>query len=411
MTDRKADSSSPAPGARIERMQRALREAQIDGWLFYDFRQSDPLAYRILGLDERRFGTRRWFYFLPAEGEPTRIVHAIERGHLDLLPGRKLVYLPWQQLHGHLRDTLAGRRRIAMQYSPNNDIPYVSRVDAGTVELVRSAGVEVVSSAELVARFEAVWSPEQLRTHQLAAPMMRAIVDETFGEIARSVGSRGSTTERQVQQFILSCFASRGLITDHPPIVAVNANSANPHYAPTEQIFLPIKHDDFVLIDLWAKLKDHPDSVYVDITWTGFVSDRVPERQESIFQIVRAARDRAAAFVQESVRAGNLIHGWEIDDVCRAVIREAGYGNRFLHRTGHSIDREVHGSGTHIDNLETRDHRTILPSTCFSIEPGIYLEGEFGVRSEVDVYVSETDAAVTGQPIQTRVVPILADRK
>lgn len=408
MTTAKTPLQARDAAVSIEKLQAALRQARLDGWLFYDFRQSDPLAYRILGLDESRFGTRRWFYFLPAEGEPVRIVHSIERGHLDALPGRKLVYLPWQQLHQHLRETLSGARRIAMQYSPNNDIPYVSRVDAGTIELIRSFGAEVVSSAELVARFEAVWTPEQWRTHQRVAPVMRRIVDDTFCEIRRLIEARGSTHEYQIQQFMMTLFDREGLTTDHPPIVAVNANSADPHYAPTEAMQQPIRRDDFVLIDLWSKLRDRPDAVYVDITWTGYVGDRVPARYEEIFQIVRAARDGAADFVQRAVREGRVIHGWEVDDVCRGMIRDAGYADRFIHRTGHSIDREVHGSGSHIDNLETRDFRAILPNTCFSIEPGIYLEGEFGVRSEIDVYISATEAIITGQPIQTTVIPILA---
>jgi Xaa-Pro aminopeptidase len=392
----------------IETMQQALTEAGIGGWLFYDFRQSDPLAYRILGLDETIFGTRRWFYFVPAEGEPVKIVHSIERGHLDSLPGKKLVYLPWQQLHEHLRQTLQQRGAIAMQYSPNNDIPYVSRVDGGTLELIRRFGVEVVTSANLVQRFEAVWTQDQWRTHQVAAAKMRRIIDEAFAEIARRITRDIATTEYEIQQFLVSLFDRDGLIADHPPIVAVNANAANPHYGPTSDYSLPIRQNDFVLIDYWARLRDDPEAVYVDYTWTGFVGERVPDRYTHIFDIVRDARDGAIEFVRDAVGAGRSFHGWEVDEVARGVIRAAGYGDQFIHRTGHSIGKEVHGNGANIDNLETRDNRLIVPHTAFSIEPGIYLEGDFGVRSEVDVFVTEDEVIVTAEPIQTAVVPILA---
>jgi Xaa-Pro aminopeptidase len=391
----------------IARIQEALRKADLDGWLFYDFRHSDPLAYRILKLDPHRLATRRWFYFIPTVGEPVKIVHAIEPEQLDTLPGKKLIYLPWSQLHDHLHRLLQGCRRIAMQYSPDNDIPYISRVDAGTIELLRRCGVEIVSSADLVQHFEAVWSEEQLQTHLRAEPKMRRIVDETFTEIARRVTSGQPTNEYDIQQFILRCFEREGLVTDHPPIVAADAHSANPHYSPTPDSAWPIREGTFVLIDLWAKLRDVPRAVYVDITWTGFVGDVVPDRYARVFRIVREARDRAIEFVREAVRAQRPLHGWEVDEVARDVIRRAGLGDFFIHRTGHSIGEDVHGAGANIDNLETRDTRRILPHTCFSIEPGVYLEGEFGVRSEVNVYVDDTDVIVTARPIQTEVVPIL----
>jgi Xaa-Pro dipeptidase len=391
----------------IARIQAALHKADLDGWLFYDFRHSDPLAYRILKLDPHRLATRRWFYFIPTVGEPVKIVHAIEPEQLDTLPGKKLIYLPWSQLHDHLHRLLQGCRRIAMQYSPDNDIPYISRVDAGTIELLRRCGVEIVSSADLVQHFEAVWSEEQLQTHLRAEPKMRRIVDETFTEIARRVISGQPTNEYDIQQFILRCFEREGLVTDHPPIVAADAHSANPHYSPTPDSAWPIREGTFVLIDLWAKLRDVPRAVYVDITWTGFVGDVVPDRYARVFRIVREARDRAIEFVREAVRAQRPLHGWEVDEVARDVIRRAGLGDFFIHRTGHSIGEDVHGAGANIDNLETRDTRRILPHTCFSIEPGVYLEGEFGVRSEVNVYVDDTDVIVTARPIQTEVVPIL----
>ncbi|MDW8240313.1 MAG: M24 family metallopeptidase [Acidobacteriota bacterium] len=392
----------------VTMIQQALQAEGIGGWLFYDFRQSDPLAYRILRLDETKFGTRRWFYFVPAEGEPVKIVHSIEREYLDSLPGKKRIYLPWQQLHEYLRETVGPHKTIAMQYSPNNDIPYVSRVDAGTVELLRSFGVEVVTSANLVQRFEAVWSDSQLQTHYTAARIMRQIIDQAFAEIGRRITSDVPTTEYEIQQFIVSLFEQHGLTADHPPIVAVNAHAANPHYGPTAEHSWPIQRGDFVLIDYWAKLKADPEAVYTDYTWTGYVGERVPERYTHIFNIVRDARDAAIAFVRDCVQAGRAFHGWEVDDVARAVIRQAGYGDQFIHRTGHSIGKEVHGNGANIDNLETRDNRLIVPRTAFSIEPGIYLQGDFGVRSEVDVYVTESEVVVTAEPIQTAVVPILA---
>jgi Xaa-Pro aminopeptidase len=403
MQDAKADGKTA-----VEAIQKALKQAGMEGWLFYDFRQSDPLAYRILRLDETKLGTRRWFYFVPADGEPVKIVHSIEREQLDALPGKKLVYLPWQQLHEYLRQTLSQCRAIAMQYSPNNDIPYVSRVDGGTIELIRGLGVEVVTSANLVQQFEAVWTEAQLQTHYAAAVKMRRIIDEAFAEIARRIKHHIPTTEYEIQQFIMSLFERDGLVADHPPIVAVNANAANPHYGPTSEYSLPIKRNDFVLIDYWARLKADPDSVYTDYTWTGFVGEQVPERYTHIFNIVRDARDAAIQFVRDAVAAGRRLHGWEIDEASRGVIREAGCGDQFIHRTGHSIGKEVHGNGANIDNLETRDHRLIVPRTAFSIEPGIYLEGDFGVRSEVDVYVTENEVIVTAEPIQTAVVPILA---
>ncbi|HKR02708.1 MAG TPA: M24 family metallopeptidase [Pyrinomonadaceae bacterium] len=419
-----------SPAERVEAIQAALREAKLDGWLFYDFRGSDPLAYRILKLDVRGITTRRWFYYIPATGEPVKLVHSIERDKLDRLPGRKLIYLPWEQLHQFLRETLTagstgggglvhtqrgkmrvyyrrGPGRIAMQYSPNNDIPYMSRVDAGTIELIRSFGVEPVTSADLVQQFEAAWTPAQLQMHNEASDKIHRIIMQAFDEIARRIRAGEPTTEYDIQQFMVRRYAEEGLESDNePPIVAVNANAANPHYEPTRDINQPIRRGDFVLFDVWAKLK-RPGSVYTDQTWTGYVGESVPEEYTRIFNIVREARDSAVKFVQENMRAGRVIKGADVDDVSRGVIKRAGYGAQFLHRTGHSIGEEVHGNGANIDNLETRDSRRIIPRTTFSIEPGIYLEGKFGVRSEIDVYVSDRDATATGQPIQTEVIPIL----
>jgi len=418
---------------QIAAIQQALRDAGLDGWLFYDFRGSDPLAARILKLDPTRHMTRRWHYLIPAQGTPTKILHKIEPHSLDEVPGESRLYLSWQEQHECLRQTLAslGRQsrrpvrvwgswtagpawmgarapvRIAMQYSPLNAIPYISRVDAGTIELVRSLGAEVVTSADLVHRFEAVWTKDQYASHCEAAAKLRQIVDEAFARVRAEIIRGATFTERDLQQDILARITARGMHTYAPPIAAINAHAADPHYSPPEHGSSPIRRGDLVLIDLWAK-STAPGSMYGDITWTGYVGETVPARHAEIFAIVASARDAAIAFVQQEVRAGRFPRGGDVDDVCRRVIRKAGYADQFLHRTGHSIGEEVHGNGANIDNLETQDGRRLLPHTCFSIEPGIYLPGEFGIRSEVDVYLTETDALVTGIPIQTAIVPILS---
>ena len=390
----------------ITRIQEALVNEGVDGWLFYSFRGSDPIAENVLGLDRSQLTTRRWAYFVPVEGEAQKIVHAIESWALDSLPGRKRVYLRWQALHAQLREAMSGSRRVAMQYSPMNAIPYVSRVDAGTVELVRSFGIEVVSSADLVQRFEAVWTAEQLETHLYAASNLREIVDEAFAEVGRRIRAEVSTDEFGIQEFIWDRFRERGLISSDRPIVAVNAHSADPHYVPTAERTSPIEKGDFLLLDIWAKKPD-AHAVYGDITWTGFVGETSPDRHESIFQIVRNGRDAAIARVEEAHASGAMLHGWEVDDAARESIAAAGYGEQFIHRTGHSIHEEDHGNGANIDNLETRDDRRLLEGTCFSIEPGVYLTGDFGVRSEVDVFLGPDGPIVTGTPIQERVIRIL----
>jgi Xaa-Pro aminopeptidase len=384
----------------LREIQQALRQEGVEGWLFCDFRGSDPLAYSILGLDSTAISTRRWYYFIPAYEEPVGIVSSVEPRRLDTLPGRKRVFLSWQQLHESLAETLHRMRRVAMQNSPGNAIPYISRVDAGTIELIRQLGVEVVSSADLVQRFEAVCTASQWQSHLRAATGVRETVNEAFAYIRQ----HSPVTEYAVQQFILERFAAWGLTTHHPPIVAINAHSADPHFEPTPQDATPIRPGDFVLIDLWAK---EPEGVYADFTWTGFMGNRIPERHREIFTIVRDARDAAIAFIKERIQREQSFYGYEVDAVARKLVTDAGYGNFFVHRTGHSIGEEVHGNGANIDSLETKDERRILPSTCFSIEPGIYLAGEFGVRSEVNVYVTEREAIVTGTPMQTEIVPIL----
>src|SRR2546423_8301315 len=382
-----------SPEERVAEIQAALREAKLDGWLFYDFRHSDPLAYRILKLDEKMFASRRWFYYVPATGEPVKIVQSIEQFKLDSLPGRKVVFRGWQELHARLKEVLGAagkesKRRIAMQYSPMNDIPYISRVDAGTIELVRSFGVELVTSAELVQTFEAVFSPAQHQMHVEASDKMHRIIQEAFDEIARRIRANEPTTEWDIAQFMLRRYKEEGM-EQEPMIVAVNANSANPHYMPTKEKNSPVRRGDFVLIDAATKL-NKPDAVATDQTWTGYVGESVPEEYSRIFNIVREARDSAVDFVRKNIRAAKPIRGAEVDDVSRGVITRAGFGEQFTHRTGHSIRGETHGNGVNIDDFETRDSRRITPGVCFSIEPGIYLEGKFGVRSEIDVYVYDT---------------------
>ena len=400
---------------RVREIQAALKEAGLDGWLFYDFRRSDPLAYRILKLGDRGVTTRRWFYFVPVVGEPVKVVHSIERSRLDSLPGRKIIYRSWQELHAAVGDALSSGglksrrvllRKIAMQYSPNNDIPYVARVDAGTIELVRSTpGVGVVTSADLVQQFEATMTPEGLAMHREAADKLHRIIMEAFGEIARRIRAGEPTSEYDIQQFINRRLTEEGM-TSGGPNVSAGANSANPHYQPDAEHSAPIRRGDFVLFDVSEKLK-RPGAIVADQTWTGYVGETVPEEYVKVFNIVREARDSATEFVRASVRDGRVIHGAEVDDVARGVIKRAGYGEQFTHRTGHSIGEEGHGNGANIDNFETRDSRRIIPRTCFSIEPGIYLEGRFGVRSEINVYVSDKEAEVTGRPIQTEIVAIL----
>lgn len=392
--------------AHIESLQRALQQDKLDGWLFYSFRGSDPIAENILRLDHAKFTTRRWFYFVPATGIPQKIVHAIETGTLDNLPGDKHVYLPWQQLHQLLQQTLAGRKKVAMQYSPLNAIPYVSRVDAGTVELIRGFGVDIVSSADLVQVFEAVWTEEQLQTHLYAAKHMREIVDAVAMEVRRRVQDNVGASEVEIQNFLVEEYDRRDLTAGHPPIVAINAHSADPHYAPNLEDNLPMRKGDFLLVDMWSKRRA-PHAVYDDITWTFFIGESVPSEHQKIFDVVRNGRDAAIKAAQQRYPTGEVLYGWQIDEEARQSIAKAGYGQHFLHRTGHNIHEEVHGNGANIDNLETQDSRRLMSGTCFSIEPGVYLKGAFGVRSEVDMYLSDREAIVTGLPIQTEVIPIL----
>ncbi len=322
----------------LEHIQQALRDEKLDGWLFYDFRKSNPVAYQVLSLPFDAFYTRRWFYFIPAQGSPTALVSAVEAHVLGELPGNRVIFRTWQEIQTHLQSILLAGTRIAMEYSPMNAIPYMSRVDAGTLELVRSCGVEVVEGS---------------------------------------------------------------------PHVAINANASNPHYEPTSAQHSPIGHGDLVLFDFWARLPE-PHSIIADYTWMAFAGtrDEIPARQREVFEIVRRARDTGIAFARKQLAAGERVEGWQVDDATRAVIAGAGYGEYFIHRTGHSIGTVIHADGANMDNLETRDERVLLPSTCCSIEPGIYLP-EFGIRSEVDILVHEHDVEVTGVPVQEEIVALL----
>ena len=386
----------------LSAIQSALRERNIDAWLFYDHHHRDPIAYRVLGLPSGVMVTRRWFYLIPAQGDPVKLVHKIEAGHLDTLPGKKHQYSGWQELFDALKSMLASYRDIAMQYSPNNIVFYVSLVDGGTVDLIRGLGKNIVSSADLVAQFEATWTEEQIKSHFAARDAIDAITAAAFQEIGRKARN-GGTKEHEIQQWFMEAFGRENLVTDDPPIVAVNANSGNPHYEPRADHPFPIRQGDFVLLDVWAK-KDIPNAVYYDITWTGFVGSAPSGRMHEIFTIVRDARDAGVKTVLDAIGAGRRIAGWEVDRATRGHIEKAGYGDYFIHRTGHSIGTDVHANGANMDDLEIHDERQILPNSCFSIEPGIYLP-EFGVRSEVNVLVRAKSAEVTGK-IQREIVII-----
>lgn len=389
---------------QLDLIQTALREEGLDGWLFFDHHRRDPLAYRILRFNPSQSVTRRWYYFIPAEGEPRGLGHQIEPAVLDPLPGAKRLYAGWLQQKQYLAEMLQGCRRVAMQYSPECAVPYVATVDAGTVELVRSCGVDVATSANLVQLFEARWSGDALASHRAAQVKVDEIRRAAFARTAAALRAGHSAAEYELQQFILDQFRAAGLVTDHGPIVAVNSNASNPHYEPSRERHSAISPGDLLLIDLWAKL-DQPGAVFYDITWTGFCGAVPPPEMARVFGIVAAARDAAVARVQRAAAEGTDLRGYEVDDAARGVIREAGLGDYFFHRTGHSIGEEVHGNGANMDNYETHDERKVLPRTCFSVEPGVYLPA-FGIRSEVNVYRDETSAEVTGEK-QERLLELL----
>jgi len=380
---------------QIEKIQQEIRKQNLDGWLFFDHHLRDPLAYRVLGFTPPRTPTRRWYYLIPAHGEPRGLEHRIERHMTGPLPGEKFPYSSWAEQTEGLRKITAGLKRVAMQYSPLCAVPYVAMVDAGTVELVRSVGVEVVSSAELIQTFEARWSAGQLESHLEAGRRVDRVRAEAFALIHERTRNGAPVTELDVKLAVRDGFAKAGLVTDHGPIVGANANASNPHYEPTEEKHEAIRPGDWVLLDMWAKL-DQPDAVYYDITWTAFVGDQPGDRMRNVFGVVTSARDAAIKRVMDAKAQGYPLRGFEVDDACRGVIRAAGFGEYFTHRTGHSIGVEVHGNGANMDNFENHDERLVAPWTCFSIEPGVYLP-EFGVRSEVNMFVGDSDARVTGQ--------------
>ena len=386
----------------IPAVQEALKEEGLDGWLLYDFHGSNPIARRLTGLDTGgKMTSRRWFYVIPAAGEPKKLMHAIEPYNLDHLPGSKTIYSQRDTLAAGLKTVLGGLKRVAMEYSPGNNIPYISRVDAGTIEAVRQLGIDVVSSGDLVQRFEAVWSAEALQTHQAASERLYRIKDRAF-EFVRDERRRSRPlTELDVQRKMTGWFEDEGLITDSPPVVAAQENAGDPHYGPSDTRHRAIGDGEVVLLDLWGKLPA-AGAVYADITWVGFTAPRVPEPYVKAFNAARDGRDAAVALVQQRVRTGQEIRGFEVDRACRAVLDAAGFGAQFVHRTGHSLGIEVHGNGVHMDDYETHDERRLIPGTGFTIEPGVYSK-DFGVRTEINMFVGDRDATVTG-PLQTEFV-------
>jgi len=387
----------------IARIQEALREHSLDGWLLYDFHGSNPIARRIAGLREAtKLTTRRWYYLIPATGEPRSLVHDIEQDSLTHLPGNRLTYAGRAALESGLTSMLKGMSRVALEYSPGCAIPYVSRVDAGTVDSLRQLGIKPLSSADLVQRFEAVWDDAALAAHRAASEHLYTIKDRTFALIRDHLLTE-ALTEYTVQQRMVDWFTELGLVTDCPPVVAAQQSSGNPHYLPTASEHRRIRPEQLVLIDLWGKL-DSVGAVYADITWVGYTGATPPEKASEIFGVVRAARDAAVTLVTSRVRAKQSIVGFEVDRAARDVVVAAGFGDRFMHRTGHSLGEEVHGNGVHMDDYETHDDRRVIAGSGFTIEPGIYL-AEFGVRTEINMYVGNDDATVTG-PEQSELVSL-----
>jgi len=389
----------------VAAVQQVLRSERLDGWLLYDFHGSNPIAAHLAGLTGGpHMTTRRWYYLIPASGPPLGLVHAIESHNLDGLPGEKIVYAGRDQLEGGLTRLLTGMRRVAMEYSPLCAIPYLSRVDAGTAEAIRSRGIEIVSSGDLVQRFEASWTPAQLTSHRLASEALYRIKDRAFAAAAAALGSGTPLTEYGLQQQMVQWFADEGLISDSAPVVAVGGHAGDPHYLPGPTSSRAITADEILLLDLWGK-RDEPGAVFADITWVGITSSRVPAEPSRAFRAAAAARDAAVALVEEAARSGRDLRGWEVDRAARTVLVDAGYGNHILHRTGHSLGENVHGNGVHLDDYETHDDRRILAGTGFTVEPGLYFEN-FGVRTEINVYRGEREALVTG-PAQTEIVTLV----
>ena len=389
----------------LNTIQKALSDYKLDGWLFYDFHGNDPIGKTILKMSLEEVQTRRWYYFIPVMGVPVKIVHSIEKAVLDHLPGKKIVYLGYKEMENKLSKLFKKGNKIAVQYSPKNGIPYISRMDAGTFELLKSFHIRLKTSADLVQLFEARWSQSQLSTHMNSAKHLYQIVSETFTMIHDKILNHEEINEYIAQRFMIQRMSECGLQFDHPPIVAADVNSGNPHYMPTSIQCAPIFPKSLIQLDIWAKEKNEY-AVYADISWVGYVGEQVPDEYSKLFSVIKKARDAAINFVDTSIKAGEKIGGWQVDDVARRIIRDSGYGSYFIHRTGHSIGREVHANGANIDNLEIKDERLIIPNTCFSIEPGIYFS-EYGMRTEVDVFVDNDGAHIYTQPIQNEIIPLM----
>jgi Xaa-Pro dipeptidase len=394
----------------IEALQQAVRDEGVDGWLFYDFRRSNPIAHRVLGISEHAFFSRRWCYYVPARGEPSALVSAVESHVLASLPGRQRVFRTWQEYRQILGEMLDGARSVAMEYSPENANPYVSLVDGGTVELIRSLGTEVATSGDMAQRFEAVLSPAQIASHRQAGEALLRARDLLFPWLRERLQAGAALNEYDVQQEFARLMRAEGLAVpdDDPPLVAVNGNAGNPHYSPTAQRHAPVTQGDLLLLDFSARLPGS-DTVFADYTWMAFLGAQVPERAARLFAIIRDAREVGVTLLREHFEAGRRLQGYAVDDAVRAVIAQAGYGAAFVHRTGHNIGSIIHGRGAHLDNLETHDTRTLLAGTCTSVEPGIYLPDEgLGLRTEVDVLLLPGGIEVTGVPAQQEIVPLLA---
>ena len=390
----------------ISAVQASIKAEGLDGWLLYDFHGSNPISARLAGTSEgAKMTTRRWFYLVPATGEPKGLVHALERRTLDALPGQKTIYAGREQLDVELTRLLAGMKTIAMEYSRECAIPYISRIDAGTIELIRKRGVEVQSSGDLVQQFEAVWDDRALATHHDAAAALYRIKDRAFETVAKGIRDGVSLTEFEVQQQMAGWFKDEGLVSDSDPIVAAQEHAGDPHYLPTAQKTRPIRANELVLLDLWGKKKEDPKAVYADITWVGFTGTTVPSEMTRAFEAIRNARDAAAALAQESARDQRDLRGWQVDRAARSVLEQAGYGEWILHRTGHNLGRDVHGNGVHMDDYESHDDRRLLPGTGFTIEPGLYFDS-FGVRTEINMFYGRHEALITG-PTQTEILRLL----
>lgn len=373
----------------IDAIQAAVREAGLDGWLLYDLHARNDVAAHLIGLGDL---SRRFFVLIPAEGEPTAIIHGIEQAPWDRWPWRRHMYVGWQELGATLRDTLKGCRRVAMEYSPDAAVPAIDLVSGGIIDLVRSTGVEVVSSGDLVTRFYACWTPEQLSSHYTASAALAQIAEAVFTRLAHAVAAGEQITEVTMREWVVTDMAAHGVATGGDAIAATGLSAADPHYSPQNggAVF---KRGDVVLLDLWSKQAE--EMVYADQTWMAYLGADVPERAAKLFAVIRDARDAAVEFLEKTWQEGRPIEGREVDDVTRRVVTAAGHGAHFIHRTGHSIDRSTHGMGPNIDNLETNETRRLIPGVGFSIEPGIYIPGEIGIRTEINVYVSERGPEVT----------------